>query len=162
MALFNHLVAVHAADLRCFQHLVEHGAQPHHDRSPNVRKLIGNWAILASPVRPQVLRQGARPLSPARVATTLVITHRSRRLRIAHEPLASPSRFKPPAAVLLIELVQHAGPLRPSHAGLDPGHGGLGARQDRGMVGERYAERAGSRRECRRRLFERAGARPVP
>jgi hypothetical protein len=37
-------------------------------------------------------------------------------------------RFKPPAAVLSVELVQHAGALRPSHAGLDPGKRGLGAR----------------------------------
>jgi hypothetical protein len=28
-------------------------------------------------------------------------------------------RFKPAAAVLLIELVQHAGALRPGHAGFD-------------------------------------------
>jgi hypothetical protein len=39
-------------------------------------------------------------------------------------------RFKPPAAVLLIELVQHAAPLCPSHAGLDPGNGGLRARPE--------------------------------
>src|SRR5262249_51886102 len=42
-----------------------------------------------------------------------------RRLRIAHEPLAPPVRFKPPTAVLLIELVQHAGALCPRHSGLD-------------------------------------------
>jgi len=45
----------------------------------------------------------------------------------------------------LIELVQHGGPLGQSHPRLDPRDGGRGARQDRGMVGERYAERVGSR-----------------
>jgi hypothetical protein len=54
-------------------------------------------------------------------------------------------RFKPPAAVFLIELVQHAAPLCPRHAGLDPGDGGLGTRQDCGMVGEHYPKRAGRR-----------------
>ena len=47
----------------------------------------------------------------------------------------SPCASRRPAAVLLIELAQHAGPLCPSHAGLDwasavvapgPGHGDLG------------------------------------
>src|SRR5262249_5376897 len=38
-------------------------------------------------------------------------------------PFASPLRFKPPPAVLLIELVQHAVPSCPSHPGLDPGDG---------------------------------------
>jgi len=52
--------------------------------------------------------------------------------------------FKPPTAVFLIELVQHAGPLCPRHAGLDPGNRSLGARQDRGMVGQSGTERAGS------------------
>jgi len=37
--------------------------------------------------------------------------------------------FKPPATAPSIELVQHAGPLCPSHAGLDPPHAGRGARQ---------------------------------
>jgi hypothetical protein len=40
-------------------------------------------------------------------------------------PFASPLRFKPPPAVLLIELVQHAVPLCPSHPGLDPASAGL-------------------------------------
>src|SRR5262249_10595717 len=35
----------------------------------------------------------------------------------------------------------------PSHAGLDLCERGLGARQDRGVLGERYAARAGSRRD---------------
>jgi len=48
------------------------------------------------------------------VAATLVIARRSRAVACAyHEPLASSLRFKPPAAVLLIELVQHAAPLCP-------------------------------------------------
>ena len=68
-------------------------------------------------------------------------------VRIRHEPAAFPRRFKPSAAVLLIELMQHAGALRPRHAGFDPGERGLGARQDRGVVGERDAKRAGSRRD---------------
>jgi len=56
-------------------------------------------------------------------------------------------RFKPPEAVLLIELVQHAGPLCPGHPGLDLDDGGLRSRQDRGMVGEPDPGRAGSRRD---------------
>jgi hypothetical protein len=46
------------------------------------------------------------------------------RLRVTHEALASPLRFKLPAAVLLTELMQHASPLRPSHPGLGPRDGG--------------------------------------
>jgi hypothetical protein len=38
-----------------------------------------------------------------------------RRLRVTHEPLASPLRFKPTAAVLLIELVQQT-PVLCAHA----------------------------------------------
>ena len=72
-----------------------------------------------------------------------------RRLPIAHEPLASP-------AVLLIELVQH------SHAGLDLCERGLGARQDRSVLGERYAERAGSRRDVAAGLFCRSDPRSRP
>ena len=64
-----------------------------------------------------------------------------RRLRLTHEPLASPLRFKPPAAGFLIKLVQHAGPLRPGHVGLDLPHHMPGARQDRDT------ERAGSRQD---------------
>ena len=70
------------------------------------------------------------------------------------------SRFKPPAAVLLIELVQHAAPLCPGHAGLDLRERSLGARQDRGMVGERYAKRVGSRRDVAPVSPCRSGHRP--
>jgi hypothetical protein len=52
--------------------------------------------------------------------------------------------FKPPTAIFLIELVRHAGRLCPRHAGLDPGNRSLGARQDRGMVGQSGTKRAGS------------------
>ena len=68
------------------------------------------------------------------------------RLLIAHKALATLARCKPPAAGLLIELVQHAAPLCPGHPGLDLRDRMPGARQDRNMVGKRYAKRAGSRR----------------
>ena len=77
-------------------------------------------------------------------------------LLIGHEAAVLARGLKPPAAVLLPELVPHATSLRTGHPGLDPGDGGLGARQDRGMVGERYAKRTGSRALTRRPIAKAA------
>ena len=50
MALFSHLVAVRAGDLRCFQDLVEHGAQPHRPHR-FVQQMMLAFLRLTQPLR---------------------------------------------------------------------------------------------------------------